>query len=183
MNKLELRKIYLGKRAEFNGRKEADEKIFQKLVDACSNFSSVFTYINFKDEVNTTCFIKNMLDNGKRIFVPVCNTENCTMQAVEISSLNDLKPNKYGILEPETEFFVNKIKFDAVIFPGAVFDINGNRIGYGKGYYDKFISSLEYTTKKIGICYDFQLLHSIPNDKHDIKMDSIITDTRTVNII
>ena len=71
-------------------------------------------------------------------------------------------------------------KVDVVIFPGAAFDIEGNRIGYGKGYYDKYISKLTYQPYKIGICYDFQLLDEIPSDTHDIKLDKIITEHRTV---
>ena len=184
MNKKELRKQYLGLRSEFKHKKEADDIIFQKLLDVCSEASSIFTYINYKDEVNTVDFIENMLHRGKRVFVPVCNTVKCTMKACEITSLSNLKPNKYGILEPDISLCDSiDIKFDVIIFPGAVFDITGNRIGYGKGYYDKFVDSLDYCPLKLGVCYDFQLLNSVPCDEHDVKMNLIITDTRTVNIV
>ena len=92
---------------------------------------------------------------------------------------DDLKRNEYAILEPK-ERIINNKKIDVIILPGSVFDINGNRIGYGKGYYDKYIKSLNYNPLKIGVCYDFQLLDTIPTETHDVKMDIILTESRNI---
>ncbi len=177
--KAKIRKEILAKRNIFSDNNIADKIIFNKLISECMEFQKIFIYINYGSEVNTIDFINQMLSEGKEIFVPVCNIVDCTMNISRIYSTNELVKNSYGILEPLKLNSVNE-KVDVVIFPGAVFDIDGNRIGYGKGYYDKYISKLTYQPYKIGICYDFQLLDKIPSDTHDIKLDKIITEHRTV---
>ena len=177
--KSEIRKEILTKRNKFTNRNIADKIIFDKLISVCSVFQKICIYINYGSEVNTINFINEMLTVGKEIFVPVCNIDECTMNISRIYSTEELIENNYGILEPLNLNSVNE-KVDVVIFPGAAFDIDGNRIGYGKGYYDKYISKLTYQPYKIGICYDFQLLDEIPSDTHDIKLDKIITEHRTV---
>lgn len=176
-----IRRTLLVQRNGLLQREYADVKIFEKITAICEDFSKIFTYISYGSEVNTLHFIETMLKKGKEIYVPVCRTKNCTMAASQITSLKNLTKNSYGILEPDQIINENAM-FDAIIFPGAAFDLSGSRIGYGKGYYDRFMSKLDYKPKKIGICYDFQLLKKIPSEAHDVKMDLIITEDRTVSV-
>ncbi len=94
-----------------------------------------------------------------------------------INDMARLAKGKYGILEPIDDDIVNP---DLIIVPGIVFDEQGYRIGYGKGYYDKYLS--KNRCYSIGVAYDFQVLREIPHDMHDIKLDMIITDKRIITI-
>ncbi len=180
-HKNKLRKSILLKRNDFSDRCNADKVILNKLVCECDKFDKIFVYVNYGSEVNTTNFINQMLGMGKHIFVPVCNPGDCTMCISRITSLDNLIKNNYGILEPPKIIDTNE-QIDVAIFPGVAFDLFGNRIGYGKGYYDKYMSNLTYNPYKIGICYDFQLLNEIPSDTHDVKLNRILTESRTVSV-
>ena len=180
-SKNELRKDFLKQRNNFLNKRDADKSIFSSLANATTEYNSVFTYISYGSEVDTFSFINYLLDSGKNVYVPKCDTEKCEMCPVRITSLDNLHKNKYGILEPVDNGNMDDI-IDVIIFPGLVFDKTGNRIGYGKGYYDKFFSSLNFCPPKIGVCYDFQILDSIPADNNDVKMDMIITENRMVII-
>lgn len=179
--KKQIRKEFLQKRNLVTNRADMDCEITRKLISECSDYERIFVYISYSSEVSTIDFIEKMLSQGKQIYVPVCDISTCTMSASHISSLNDLRENKYGILEPKRsdEIFAD---FDVIIFPGVAFDVRGHRIGYGKGYYDKFVSNLKTVPTKIGICYDFQLQNSIPCETHDVKMDMILTEKRRICI-
>lgn len=174
-----LRKEMLIRRNDFSDREYANKIILDKLINVCRDYLSIFTYINYSSEVDTISFIDLMLKQSKEIYAPICNTADYTMIASRVENMHSFIKNEYGILEPHFSKTPDVI-FDAMVIPGSVFDITGNRIGYGKGYYDKFISSLDYKVKKIALCYDFQLLDSIPSEAHDVKMDIIITENRTV---
>lgn len=180
-SKNELRKDFLKRRNNFLNKIDADKSIFSSLADATKEYNNIFTYISYGSEVDTFKFINHLFDSGKNIYVPKCDISRCEMQPVRISALDNLRKNQYGILEP-VDNRICEDKIDVIVFPGLVFDINGNRIGYGKGYYDKFFSLLNYCPPKIGVCYDFQILDSIPADDNDVKMDMIITENRMVII-
>lgn len=177
--KSSLRKEMLIRRNNYVHKELSDQFIFHKLIDICKDYTKIFTYINYRSEVDTSAFIKHELKQSKEIYAPICNTWNCTMIASRINNWASLQKNEFGIPEPQFSD-ASDIEFDAIIIPGSVFDITGNRIGYGKGYYDKFINSIDYEVKKIALCYDFQLLNVIPSEDHDVKMDIIITENRTV---
>ena len=103
------------------------------------------------------------------------------MEAVEITSLEGLKENKYGILEPDDskeEFCKNNL--DLIILPGVAFDLVGKRIGYGGGYYDRYLENIDKKIIKVALIYDFQLLENVPAEEHDIKADYIITETMSI---
>ncbi len=179
--KSEIRRMILKQRNSFSKKEICDKKILNKLISECENYNKIFVYISYSSEVDTLEFISYMLEMGKEIFVPVCNISTTTMHISRIKSLNELHKNAYGILEPDIIDNCND-EVEVVVFPGVAFDISGSRIGYGKGYYDKYISKLKYSPYKIGICYDFQLLNEIPSEIHDIKLNKIITESRTVSV-
>lgn len=181
ITKHELRKELIKIRKNFVNRDNADSVIFDKLVDICSTLSNIFIYLSYGSEVDTFALIEYFLNVKKNVYVPICDTKNCTMRFSRITSIKNLHENSYGILEPNEIVDSNAIA-DIVIFPGIAFDICGNRIGYGKGYYDRFMAGIEYEPVKVGICYDFQLLDIIPSNMHDVKMDMIITENRMITV-
>ncbi|MBI4399828.1 5-formyltetrahydrofolate cyclo-ligase, partial [Candidatus Micrarchaeota archaeon] len=100
----------------------------------------------------------------------------------EIRSLEELAPGAYGILEPKKEFLrpAGYEEIQLVIVPGIAFDLKGNRIGYGLGYYDKLLPKLK--CPKLALAFNFQVLPEIVEEKHDVKVDKIITETDVINI-
>jgi 5-formyltetrahydrofolate cyclo-ligase len=130
-------------------------------------------------------FIKYALAHNKIVYVPKVLSLKDGMIAVEIKAIDELKENKMGILEPELskekldkaiEQNSNILKFDLILMPGVAFDNNGGRIGYGAGMYDKYLCGRYEEVKKIALTYDFQILSYVPTDRHDIKVDEIISN-------
>lgn len=168
--------------------KEVDLKsqlVFERLIATgiYKKSNNIFTYLNFRNEVKTNKIINHIMQNNKNIYIPLCNTSIKEIIICKMDNWEDVETGTFGILEPKpgTIKISNRKHIDLVIVPGIVFDIKGNRIGYGAGYYDKFFSSLKKEILKIGICYSFQIVKSLPASPHDIPMDYIITEKEIIN--
>jgi 5-formyltetrahydrofolate cyclo-ligase len=145
-------------------------------LDIYKHSKVVFIYMDFKNEVMTSNLIKRMLCEKKRIVIPYTDSINTVLIPSEITKESDLKQNSFGYFEPKSILPVNIEEIDLVIVPGVVFDKNLNRIGFGKGYYDKILNRLKPSAKKVALAHDFQVLEDIPAEEHDVKMDMIITE-------
>ncbi len=184
MDKKKLRYSILEKRDKLSqeNRKYKDSKIFDKLqrLKEYQEAKNIFSFISFGSEVDTYGIIRAALDSGKTVVVPWINKKTKSMEAKIIYSLEDMIPGHYGILEPKEEAQVMDAKdIDFIIMPGVAFDINGGRIGYGGGYYDKYLGSLDRYIPKVALCYDLQLLQEpLPLEPFDIKIDGVITETQ-----
>ncbi|HHY81139.1 MAG TPA: 5-formyltetrahydrofolate cyclo-ligase [Clostridiales bacterium] len=139
----------------------------------------VFTYASFRNEVSTNTIIQKALNCGKRVAVPVCITKDKVLLPCEIESLDDLVPGTWGIPEPKEgkHKVIECSEIDLAVVPGLSFDRQFNRLGYGAGYYDRFLPALRKDAIKIGICYDFQLIEQLPSEPFDIPMDGVITES------
>ncbi|BDB02447.1 5-formyltetrahydrofolate cyclo-ligase [Clostridium botulinum] len=138
----------------------------------------IFIYVSLKDEVDTHAIIKEGLRNGKRICVPKVISIQEGMVAIEIKDFSELiECGPYKILEPKNfENIVDSKEIDLAILPGLAFDNKGGRLGYGGGFYDRFIPKLKKEVSKIALAYDFQILKEVPKDAHDVLVDEIIID-------
>lgn len=145
-------------------------------LDIYKQSKVVFIYMDFKNEVMTSNLIKRMLSEKKRVVIPYTDSINTVLIPSEITKESDLKQNSFGYFEPKSILPVNIEEIDLVIVPGVVFDKNLNRIGFGKGYYDKILNRLKPSAKKVALAHDFQVLEDIPAEEHDVKMDMIITE-------
>lgn len=145
-------------------------------LDIYKHSKVVFIYMDFKNEVITSNLIKHMLSEKKRVVIPYTDSINTVLIPSEITKESDLKQNSFGYYEPKSILPVNIEEIDLVIVPGVVFDKNLNRIGFGKGYYDKILNRLKPSAKKVALAHDFQVLEDIPAEEHDVKMDMIITE-------
>lgn len=136
----------------------------------------VASYVSVLNEVDTRTLIDLALDRGKRVAVPVL-APNRTLIHREIHGLAELKPSGFGLLEPSGEdgAVVPPDAFDLVLVPGLAFDRAGNRVGFGGGYYDRFLSMANAV--KIGLAYDFQFFDRLPAGPCDIPMDLVITES------
>lgn len=181
MNKKELREFMKVKRsATLPGQKdEMDSAIFYKVInsEAYKKASVIFIYVSFGAEVDTHRIINQSLEDNKTVCVPKVINRAEGMKAVEIASVSELKESKLGILEPvdiSKEIMPGDINL--AIIPGLAFDRSGGRIGYGAGYYDRFLLNLNPKASKIGIAYKLQIIESVPMDKTDVYIDQVITE-------
>jgi 5-formyltetrahydrofolate cyclo-ligase len=155
------------------------KEIYKKMVGLGTDLFTgpVFIYVSFDNEVDTCGLISHFLEIGIDVSVPVI-AEDGTIKAVCIESMKDLVCNKFGIAEPKRGRVTEPENISCIIVPGIVFDRELNRIGYGKGCYDKYMKGM--TAKKIALAYDFQIQPHIAADANDIKMDMIITDKEII---
>ncbi len=136
----------------------------------------VASYVSVGKEVDTQVLIESALKSGKRIAAPVTEPNRMLIHR-EIRCLVELKPSDFGLLEPSdgAGALVPSDAFDIVLVPGLAFDCAGNRIGFGAGYYDRFLSTT--SASRVGLAYDFQLFDRLPTGPHDIPMDLVITES------
>lgn len=140
--------------------------------------NKIMTYVSFKNEVSTIDIINELLKMGKEIIVPICDTKDYTLIPSRILSMDELSVSYFGIMEPKEPFIrpVDPKDIDVILVPGLAFDRNRNRLGHGKGFYDRFLRGVKDDAIKIALAYDFQILDSIPVEDWDIPMDLIITN-------
>jgi len=140
----------------------------------------VLFYVSIKGEVRTDKMISESLEKGKRILVPFADLNKRTLLISEINNLEELEPGAFGIPEPKNprEFPLEKI--DLVVIPGIAFDRKGNRVGYGMGFYDRFLKGLKPHVPKIALAYDFQIVNEIPAEGEDVTVDMIITEKEII---
>lgn len=158
-----------------------DCEIYNNLINSqlYSKAKSIFIYISFGSEINTKDIISKALKDNKKVYIPKIYKEDKSMKAIRLKSFNDLKENSMGILEPiEDNDCIDKKEIDLILVPGVVFDFNGNRIGYGGGYYDRYLQDIKGISNKVVLAYDFQIVDSIEPEAHDISFDYIISNTK-----
>ena len=155
-------------------KKQKSLMILDKLknIDEFKRSGTVMLYWSMDDEVHTHDFISEHA-SAKRIILPSVNGDDLVLK--EYRGDHDLvKGEGFGIPEPGGSVFDKPEEIDLIVVPGVAFDRKNNRMGRGKGYYDKFLQSTK--AYKVGICFDFQLLEEVPTDEHDILMDSVISE-------
>jgi len=185
--KQEIRKVIQKKRRNQSGyrRDQYSLKIWNRLKKSkdFKQAKRIMFYAAIPEEVETRHMIEESIKSGKKVLVPFVNRKKQTMSACFIKSYRrDLEKGCFGIPEPKKELrrVFNKKNIDLVIVPGSAFDLKGTRIGFGGGYYDRFLKTLKKKTK-IALAFDFQLDLQLPSDLHDVKMDKIITGRRIID--
>lgn len=142
-----------------------------ELVPLC-RAQYIMGFYPIKNEVDLSYFLNRQSLQGKTILLPRINSES-QIEAVRYEGNNSLAPGSYGILEPQGEA-VGRI--DAVLVPGLVFDGRGYRLGYGKGYYDKFLFALTDKVFICGVCYEFQVVDNVFPHQSDVPMHWVVTE-------
>jgi 5-formyltetrahydrofolate cyclo-ligase len=151
-----------------------------------SNAEKILFYVSTKGEVLTKEMIKDSLSLGKKVVVPISNVKEKNLILSELRDFDkELRPSKFGILEPKKQFFreVSPEEIDLVIVPGIAFDRRGNRIGYGMGFYDNFLSNLKKEIPVIALAYEFQIVSEIPTHKKDVRVQKIITEKKVIDCV
>ena len=150
-------------------------------IDYCCSdkeTETVFCYIDMGSEVKTVPFIEQAWKDGKKVAVPYCIPETSIMKFFYIESEQQLKKGSFGIYEPVAEECEEATeKSGIIIVPGLAFDSRGYRIGYGRGFYDRYLP--DFNGEKIGICYNNCIRKCVLHDSLDVRVNYIITEKFT----
>ena len=131
-------------------------------------------YFPIQKEVRTQYIFDHAVNCEKEVYFPRVNRSS--LDFYRVNNLEQLRPGKLGVFEPDTNLpKVNIQHINLYILPGLAFDRSGNRLGFGKGYYDRALDNVPQS-KKVGLAYEFQLLDSVPVDEYDRKVEMIITE-------
>lgn len=187
LKKAEIRKFYREKRSSINTEEKAeiDNRIAENVVNLpeFQFCQTLLTYVSTDDEINTRDIIHIALEKSKKVAVPRTFPSERIMTFYEIASLNELKSGQYGILEPEAtpDKRVLGTANTVCLVPGLCFDSSGNRLGYGGGYYDRFLK--DFAGIVIGLCRSEQLYKaSLPCDPNDIPVKIIVFESRHIRL-
>lgn len=176
----ELRKKYQKLRIELKNKDLKDSNISQVFLasDIYKNSSLILCYYSTSYEINTKTIIKKALDDGKKVAIPKCLDKSGNMAFYCIKSLNDVRRGLFNIMEPISCEEINDFKNAIIIVPGFTFDKKGYRLGYGKGYYDRFLNNRDMV--KIGFCYKEFLTEKLPINTYDQKVDYIVLENEII---
>ncbi len=176
MNKKDLRKYIRLQKQQFTSQQlvELSLPIMKKLMvhPRVKSAKTILMYYSLSDEVNTHEFIDELVAAGKTVLLPavISDTE---MEIRHYEGAKDLLGGFFDIMEPVGKPFTAFKEIDVAVVPGMSFDMRGNRLGRGKGYYDRFLPKIPQAYK-IGVCFPFQKLPGIPADENDMKVDEVI---------
>lgn len=156
----------------------ASDIITRAFVDAklLEDKTNILCYLAVNNEVATKLLIDDLQAKHKKVYVAAYDKDKGAYVFAEFDGWDNLAIGPYDVRQPvdspETE------QIDMAILPGVAFDTKGNRLGYGKGVYDKLLAGMD--CPKIGLAYDFQVVDALPTEPHDLKMDMVITEKRIV---
>ena len=183
-DKKELRSYIKIKRKSVENKAEKDSLVAQNLLslDEIKKADTVLCYISLDDESCTDEIVRVLLESGKSVGAPYCVDNNGNMDFYYITDFDDLRIQSFGVREPVIEKCKKVTSFDntIIILPGLCFDSNGNRLGYGKGYYDRFLQI--HSLISVGLCYNSLIVKKVPTDMYDKKADIIVTENDVIRI-
>ncbi len=167
-------------------REELSARISENLwsVPEFAVAKTVLFFISFRSEVNTLPMIERALAEGKRVCVPCTEMEEKSMVASRLHDLEkDLRLGNYNILEPRRECLdpVPPEEIDIVLMPGVAFDLTGGRLGYGGGYYDRFLERCRPRCRLIALAFELQIVEHVPCADHDHHIHKIVTEKRVID--
>lgn len=178
--KLQLREQYRAFRTELEPqtKQEYDAEISSTVLRLWQyrQCTQLLVYVSTPIEVDTFAIIEQALADGKRVAVPRCIPETRNMDFYVIQSLDELSPGSFGVLEPQPnpENLLTDLSHGLCIVPAFSYDFMGYRLGYGKGYYDRFLA--RFSGSMIGICYSGCVRHKLPHGRFDRPVELIVTE-------
>lgn len=166
--------------------KEKSEVITGRILSsgAYLRARSLMVYVDFRNEVQTAGLITRALDEGKRVSVPITGIKGKKLTpSLLLEYPGDLMPGAWDILEPRPECVrpVDPSDLDLVIVPGVAFDLRGNRLGYGGGFYDRFLPATRPGTVYMAPAFEVQLADDVFPGAHDVPVHIIVTEERVIN--
>jgi 5-formyltetrahydrofolate cyclo-ligase len=188
VSKNELRKNVIAGRNALSGRDVAEKsKIIAGRIMKLKEYQNALTvmaYIDFRNEVQTEAIIQDALRKGKRVAIPITDIRNKKLIPSLLENYpGDLAPGTWGILEPKPGCIrpVEPGEIDLVIVPGVAFDTAGNRLGYGGGFYDRFLPRTRRDTVFLSPAFELQVRPNVYPGKHDIPIHLLVTEDRVLD--
>lgn len=182
MDRQELRKTVLASRQQISVADVGEKsRLVAERLSGLTHWGeaqTVLLYVAFRNEVETRALIDQAVHEGKRVLLPVSIKKTRELELYPVAGSHDLVEGAYGIMEPKRENqSISPEQVDLVVVPGVVFDRQGNRLGYGAGYYDRFLQRCRPSAARIALAFDLQLVDQLPSEPHDQRMDYVITET------
>lgn len=180
MTKDDIRKEMKRARREITDREKKSLAAARALLSTSEYRSaeSVMLYCPLGSEVDTAYIADAARADGKKVLYPVTDEASGVITPILVDKDTEFLRGAFGIKEPLGEVYNGDI--DLVVVPGVAFDREGGRLGFGKGCYDGFLSSI--STIKVGLCYDIQLIEKLPSEEHDVRMDMIVSENEIIKI-
>ena len=175
MDKKELRRIIREKKRAMTENEivSASEKLGElfRNCDVYQKAKTIYGYLPYNQEVRTVPMLEQAMRDGKRVAVPKCYGDE--MKFIYMDDLSKVEKGYAGIPEPVADEPVADDPTALVLMPGLAFTQNGDRMGYGGGFYDKFLAS-EPEHPTVALCYDFQMVEQLPTEEYDIPVDTVL---------
>jgi 5-formyltetrahydrofolate cyclo-ligase len=183
--KKNLRQAILHKRDAISraARSAASQTILEQVwgMPQCAQANVVLTYLGFGSEIETQPFFERIIASGKIAVLPRVDTASQSLVLHSVRSTTELVTSKWGIREPTAKAPIVTISaVDFVLVPGVAFDRRGNRLGYGRGYYDKLLSAVNPALARVSAAFSCQIVDRVPVDLHDQKTHCIITENEMI---
>lgn len=183
IKKDKIRKEILAKRNILSDKdiNKKSDLIIKNLASYIENVQNIMIFMDMKTEVKITKLLE--LYPNKNFFISkITNSKNREMKINKYNK-NELILHKFGYYESSSNDFYDEEILDVVIVPALAFDSKKNRIGFGGGYYDTFLEKVRKKNNKvlfIGVCYDFQIIDSVPTEKHDVTLDFVVSESKII---
>ena len=133
-------------------------------------------FASVPDEINTYLILEGVLSSGKRLYLPKVVKGKTHFDFYPVSDIKTLAPGTFGILEPTGLKPADWTELDLVLVPGLAFDRQGNRLGFGKGYYDRVLPLLKKSTLIVGLAYSFQIVDKVPVSTEDVPVKALLSE-------
>ncbi|MFZ5597066.1 MAG: 5-formyltetrahydrofolate cyclo-ligase [Bacillota bacterium] len=189
MDKDEMRQQMLARRKTIDQEQvdRMSRAIMERLISTVEygRAGSLMIYVDFRNEVRTGELIAHALNAGKRVSVPVTHVKDKKLTPSSILSYpGDLEPGTWGIMEPRQSCFrpLDPGELDMVIVPGVAYDLQGNRLGYGGGFYDRFLPRTRPGTVFLAPAFEMQIVDNAFPGCYDVPVHIIVTEKRIINL-
>jgi 5-formyltetrahydrofolate cyclo-ligase len=187
INREEIRKRILMARDNLSSFlvKEKSNRIIDRILNSqtYNSAKSLMVYVDFNNEVKTERLIKKALEDGKTVSVPITSIKERRLTPSRINDYpDDLAPGVWGIFEPKPDKVrpVDPMELDLVIVPGVSFDCKRNRLGYGAGFYDRFLPRTKAEARFVAVAFDLQITEDVFPAEHDVPVHFIVTEERII---
>jgi 5-formyltetrahydrofolate cyclo-ligase len=138
---------------------------------------AIGAFASIPHEINTYPILEGTLSSDKKLYLPKVSKDKESFEFHPVTDLKNLQPGPFGILEPTSPKPVEWDELDLILVPGLAFDRQGNRLGFGKGFYDRVIPQLKKSCLVVGLGYAFQLVEKVPTDTHDAPVRAVLCET------
>lgn len=181
-NKASLRSFAKSERNSLNNKEELSKLICDKFLntDEYNNCKTLLCYVALNGEVDTSQIISRAICDSKTVGVPVCLDKNGKMDFFKIDSPDDLHIGSFGISEPDIcdEKRITELEDCLIVVPALCFDKHGNRLGYGKGYYDRYLQN--HSLISFGLCYNRLIVDYVPSDAYDKCVNFVVSEKQII---